>query len=187
VDDQRRAAEDAARAAREKSERERRAREQAEREKAERERVAQASAERERAVREGAERDRLAREKADRVAEKQRAQKSSSGLSGLKLAWHDHALRFTGVLSGGGGGGTLRATIWDLRSGERIGDYDVPVTIVQPAASEYLVSGSFAIPGDSVTPTPHTHTSRLHLRSEQNGMLRFIQNCPRPGQCYAAK
>lgn len=167
MEEQRRAVEDAARAARERVERERLAREKAERERVEQERVA--------------------RERAERLAEKQRQQKAAAGPSSLRLAWHDHALRFTGILTGSAGAGMLRATIWDLRTGQRIGNYDVPVTIVKQGPSDYVVSGNFAIPGDSVTPTPHTHTSRLHLRSEQDGAVRLIQNCPQPGQCYAAK
>jgi hypothetical protein len=132
-------------------------------------------------------REKSERERAERLAEQQRQQKATSGPSSLKLAWHDHALRFTGVLTGSAGAGTLRATVWDLRTGQRIGNYDVPVTVVKQGPSDYVVSGNFAIPGDSVTPTPHTHTSRLHLRSEQDGTVRFIQNCPQPGQCYPAK
>ena len=128
------------------------------------------------------------RERAERLAEQQRQQQqTASKPSTLKLDWQDSALRFSGVLTAGRGASSLRATIWDLRTGARIGDYDVPVNVQKQGASDYVVSGDFSIPGDSTTPSPHTHTSRLLLRSQADGSVRFIQNCPRAGECYPAR
>jgi hypothetical protein len=31
------------------------------------------------------------------------------------------------------------------------------------------------------------HTPRLILRTQSDGTLRFIENCPQAGQCYPAK
>jgi hypothetical protein len=74
--------------------------------------------------------------------------------------------------------------VYDLKTGTQIGNYTVPA-IVTKQGTDFVISGSFAIPGDSVTPQPHTHTSRLLLRRQTDGSLRFVENCPPAGkQCY---
>ena len=102
----------------------------------------------------------------------------------LNLQWRDHALGFRGNLSWSPGASLLRVTVVDLQTGMSLGDYAVPAMIAQQGPMEYVVSGQFAVPGDSMTPGPHTHTSRLILRAQQDGSLRFLQNCPKPGECY---
>jgi hypothetical protein len=78
----------------------------------------------------------------------------------------------------------FQVSVADLQSGASLGNYSVPAMIAQLGPSEYAVSGQFAVPGDSATPGPHTHVSRLIVRAQQDGSLRFIQNCPKPGECY---
>ena len=66
----------------------------------------------------------------------------------------------------------------------QIGSYNVPAMVTKQGA-DFVIRGSFSIPGDSVTPTPHVHTSRLLLRRQPDGTLRYIENCPQVGkQCY---
>ena len=102
----------------------------------------------------------------------------------MRINWYDHALRFSGTLTGKPSSASLQATIHDLKTGAQIGSYTVPAT-VNKQGSDFVVSGSFAIPGDSVTPQPHVHTSRLLLRRQTDGTLRYIENCPQAGkQCY---
>ena len=72
----------------------------------------------------------------------------------------------------------------DLRTGTLIGNYTVPALINPNGPMDYVVTAEIAVPGDSTTPGPHTHTSRLMVRAQQDGTLRFLQNCPRPGECY---
>ena len=102
----------------------------------------------------------------------------------MRINWHDHALRFSGALSGKPSSASLQATVYDLKTCAQIGSYTVPA-IVTKQGSDFVISGSFAIPGDSVTPQPHVHTSRLLLRRQPDGKLRYIENCPQVGkQCY---
>jgi hypothetical protein len=187
AEDQRRAAEDARRVA-ESAARAKAAQEEARARSAQeaaRARAAQEEAARARAAQEEA--ARAARERADRLAEQERKQKTAARSTSMRISWYDHALRYSGVLTGSAGFGTLRATVWDLRTGAQIGNYEVPVTVTRQGASDFVVSGNFSIPKDSVTPHPHVHTPRLFLRTQPDGTLRFIQNCPRAGECYAAK
>jgi hypothetical protein len=102
----------------------------------------------------------------------------------LNLQWRDHALGYRGNLSWNPGSAMFRVSVVDLQSGTALGNFAVPAMISQQGASEYVVSGQFAVSGDSMTPGPHTHTSRLILRAQQDGSLRFLQNCPKPGECY---
>ena len=102
----------------------------------------------------------------------------------MNLQWRDHALRFSGSLTWSPSSAMLRADVTDLKTGARIGNYAVPALISPQGPAEYIVSADFAVPGDSTTPGPHTHTSRLRVRAKQDGSLRFLQNCPRPGECY---
>jgi hypothetical protein len=102
----------------------------------------------------------------------------------VNLQWRDSALGFNGTLTWSPSNAVLRAAVVDLRTGVSIGAYAVPARVSQQGPVEYLVSAEFAVPGDSTTPGPHTHTSRLLLRAEQDGSVRMVQNCPRPGECY---
>jgi len=102
----------------------------------------------------------------------------------MNLQWRDHALGFNGSLTWNPSSALFRVAVVDLKTGTRIGNYAVPALISQQGPAEYVVSAEFAVPGDSATPGPHTHTSRLLIRAQQDGSLRFLQNCPRPGECY---
>ena len=102
----------------------------------------------------------------------------------MRINWYDHALRFSGTLSGKPSSASLQATIYDIKTGAQIGTYDVPATVTKQG-SDFVVSGTFNVPRDSVTPYPHSHTSRLLLRKQSDGSLRYIENCPQTGkQCY---
>jgi hypothetical protein len=140
-------------------------------------------AEREAAAREAAERSRPAERKAAPQAAS-RAPQPVPQAGVLNLQWRDHALAFSGSLTWNPSSAVFRVAVADLRTGAPIGNYAVPAQIAQQGPMEYVVSGEFAVPGDSATPGPHSHTSRLLLRAQQDGSLRFLQNCPRPGECY---
>ena len=180
ADEQRRAAEDAKRA-----EDARRAEEA--RRAADRARLAQEEAARNKAAQEEAARQQAAaraRAAQEEAARKQQAAATTRPPS-MRIAWQDHALRFNGTLTGNPGSATLSATIFDLKTGAQIGAYNVPVTVTKQGDTDFIVSGTFSIPKDSVTPHPHSHTSRLTLRRQTDGSLRFIENCPPSGkQCY---
>jgi len=192
--------ETAERAAREKAayEQAERDRERAARDEAARQEAARADAQRRTEEQRRQQADRAAREEAARAASQRRAdeerrtrQQAGSGTqqgvppSGVvSLQWRDHALGFNGSLTWSPSSAVLRAAVVDLKTGIRIGTYAVPARVLQQGPVEYLVSAEFAVPGDSTTPGPHTHTSRLLLRAQQDGSVRVVQNCPRPGDCY---
>ena len=187
ADEQRRAAEDAKRA--EDARRAEEARRAAERRLAQEEAARAKAAQEEAARQQAAARARAAQEEAARAkaaedARKQQAATTSRPPS-MRISWQDHALRFNGTLTGNPGSATLSATIYDLKTGAHIGAYNVPVTVTKQGDTDFIVSGTFSIPKDSVTPHPHSHTSRLTLRRQTDGSLRFIENCPPAGkQCY---
>lgn len=200
ADEQRRAAEDAKRAedarrAADAAAQVRLAQEEAARAKAAQEAAARAKAAQEEAARQqaaarakAAQEDAARQQAAARQAEAARQQAASrpaeSGTPTMRINWYDHALRFSGTLSGKPSSATLQATVYDLKTGAQIGNYNVPAMVTKQG-SDFVVLGSFSIPGDSVTPTPHVHTSRLLLRRQSDGTLRYIENCPQVGkQCY---
>jgi hypothetical protein len=116
------------------------------------------------------------------AAAKQQA--SASGASVMRINWYDHALRFNGQLSGKPSSASLQATVYDIRTGTQIGSYDVPAAVTKQG-TDFVVTGTFQVPKDSVTPYPHAHTSRLVLRRQNDGSLRYVENCPQVGQqCY---
>jgi flagellar biosynthesis GTPase FlhF len=164
ADEQRRAAEDARRI----EEARRAAADAAARTKLAQEEAARARASQEAAARAKAAQEEAARQAAARQAEatrQQAAARQAQGGTNMRINWYDHALRFSGTLIGKPGSASLQATVWDLKTGIQIGNYDVP--------------------GDSVTPYPHVHASRLVLRRQTDGSLRYIENCPQIGkQCY---
>jgi membrane protein involved in colicin uptake len=134
-----------------------------------------------RAAQEAAARARAAQE--DAARQRQVAAKQQ-GTSVMRITWHDHALRFTGTLTGKPSSASLQATIYDIKTGAQIGNYDVPASVTKQG-EDFIVTGTFQVPRDSVTPHPHTHTSRLLLRRQSDGTLRYIENCPQQGkQCY---
>lgn len=102
------------------------------------------------------------------------------------LTWRDHALIYSGTLVLDNAGATLRAAITDLKNGRRIGGYSVParISLRSPERAEYYVQAEFDIPGDSTTPSPHTHQVGLIVRRQSDGTLRMVQNCPQPGNCF---
>ncbi|MGH6624541.1 MAG: TIR domain-containing protein, partial [Burkholderiaceae bacterium] len=116
------------------------------------------------------------------------APQSSSSLASVSsgLTWRDHALIYSGTLVLDNAGATLRAAITDLKNGRRIGGYSVParISLRSPERGEYFVQAEFDIPGDSTTPSPHTHQVGLIVRRQSDGTLRMVQNCPQPGNCF---
>lgn len=124
----------------------------------------------------------VAAERPTAAARRETQPVAASGV--LSLQWRDHALGYSGNLSWNPSSALLQVNVVDLRTGTHIGNYAVPASVFQQAPMEYLVSAQFAVPGDSTTPGPHAHTSRLLLRAQQDGSLRFLRNCPQPGECY---
>jgi hypothetical protein len=152
--------------------------------KAAQEDAARAKAAQEAAARDAAARDAAVRAKAaqEQAARQQAAAKQ--GTTTMRINWYDHALRFNGTLSGKPSSASLQATIYDIKTGAQIGNYDVPA-IVTKQGDDFVVTGTFQVPRDSVTPNPHSHTSRLLLRRQSDGSLRYVENCPQAGkQCY---
>ncbi len=191
----------------EQAERERIAKEEAAREAASRkaeddrraaERTAQAKAAREQAERAAQlkavqEQERAAKAKAaqqqaeaDRLA-LERQQRLASAPKSMNLEWNDNAIRYSGTLSWTNADASLRFTAYDARTGSRIGNYTLPAQVPQ-GRSNYVVSGSISVSGDSVSPYPHEHSINLYFNTGQgDGSLRFVQNCPRPGECYPGR
>ena len=167
------------------------ARQRAAQEQAERERLAQEEAAREAAARK-ADEERKARQEATAKAARESSSQSAKGREprsdaaapSLNLEWQDHAIRYVGVLRTEGGNAKMSATLYDLRTGARIGSYNVPMRVAKQGTSDYAASGEFAIPRDSVTPYPHSHISNLLLHVQRDGSVRLVQNCPRDGECY---
>ncbi len=192
----------------EQAERERIAKEEAAREATSRkaeddrraaERTAQAKAAREQAERAAQlkavqEQERAAKAKAvqqqaeaDRVA-LERQQRLASAPKSMNLDWNDNAIRYSGTLSWTNADASLRFTAYDARTGSRIGNYTLPAQVPTQGKSNYVVSGSISVSGDSVSPYPHEHSINLYFNTGQgDGSLRFVQNCPRPGECYPGR
>jgi chemotaxis protein histidine kinase CheA len=136
-----------------------------------------------RAAQEAAARAKAAQEEAARQQAAAKQQKQSGGVT-MRISWYDHALRFSGTLIGKQNNASLQATVFDIKTGTQIGNYDVPASVTKQG-TDFVVSGTFNVPKDSVTPYPHSHTSRLVLRPQNDGSLRYIENCPQVGkQCY---
>lgn len=116
------------------------------------------------------------------------APQASSPLANVSpgLTWRDHALIYSGTLVLDNAGATLRAAVTDLKNGRRVGGYSVParISLRNQERGEYFVQAEFEIPGDSTTPSPHTHQVGLIVRRQSDGTVRMVQNCPQPGQCY---
>ena len=119
---------------------------------------------------------------ADRVASDR--QKLAYAPKSMNLEWNDNALRYSGTLSWTSADATLRFTAFDGRNGARVGNYTLAAQV--PGRSNYVVSGSIAVPGDSVSPYPHDHSINLYF-NWADGSLRLVQNCPRPGECYPGR
>ena len=137
-----------------------------------------------RAAQEAAARAKAAQEEAARQQAAAKQQQQQSGGVTMRINWYDHALRFSGTLIGKANSASLQATVYDIKSGTQIGNYDVPASVTKQG-NDFVVSGTFNVPKDSVTPYPHSHTSRLVLRKQNDGSLRYIENCPQAGgQCY---
>ncbi|MET0502417.1 MAG: TIR domain-containing protein [Candidatus Binatia bacterium] len=119
---------------------------------------------------------------ADRIAAER--QKLAYAPKSMNLEWNDNALRYSGTLSWTSADATLRFTVFDGRNGARVGNYTLPAQV--PGRSNYVVSGSISVPGDSVSPYPHDHSINLYF-NWADGSLRLVQNCPRPGECYPGR
>jgi hypothetical protein len=106
----------------------------------------------------------------------------------MNLDWNDNAIRYSGTLSWTNADASLRFTAYDARTGARIGNYTLPAQVPTQGRSNYVVSGSISVSGDSVSPYPHEHSINLYFNTGQgDGSLRFVQNCPRPGECYPGR
>ncbi len=189
----------------EQAERERIAKEEAAREAASRkaeddrraaDRTAQAKAAREQAERAAQlkaaqEQERAAKAKAAQQqaeADRERQQRLASAPKSMNLDWNDNAIRYSGTLSWTSADASLRFTAYDARTGSRIGNYTLPAQVPTQGRSNYVVSGSISVSSDSVSPYPHEHSINLYFNTGQgDGSLRFIQNCPRPGECYPGR
>jgi hypothetical protein len=128
-----------------------------------------------------------ARENIERAAAQERQQKFGASPASVNIVWRDHAIHYSGTLRINAGSAIMSATLTDIGSGARIGKYDVPARITRVGSGEIVASSDFAIAGDSVTPYPHTHTSYLTLHMQQDGTPVFVNNCPKPGECYAGE
>jgi hypothetical protein len=158
----------------------------------------------ERAARDAAEREAARRRVADEAAAKERAREAEAASArrsaeaapargstsvapskfSSKLSWRDQALTYSGVLTWDSTSASLNAVINDINTGQIIGRYTVPARVSSRSQSEYFVQAEFAIPGDSTTPGPHSHQVGLIVRTQSDGSLRVMQNCPQPGRCY---
>jgi len=146
--------------------------------------AAQEDAARAKAAQESAARDAAVRVKAAQEEAARQQAAAKQGTTTMRISWYDHALRFNGTLSGKPSAASLQATIYDIKTGAQIGNYDVPATVTKQG-DDFVVTGTFQVPRDSVTPNPHSHTSRLLLRRQSDGSLRYVENCPQAGkQCY---
>lgn len=142
--------------------------------------LAQEEAARAKSAQDAAARAKAAQEEGAKAA----AAKQQQNASVMRINWYDHALRFNGQLSGKPSAASLQATVYDIKTGVQIGTYDVPAAVTKQG-TDFVVTGTFQVPKDSVTPYPHAHTSRLVLRRLNDGSLRYIENCPQVGQqCY---
>jgi predicted Holliday junction resolvase-like endonuclease len=111
------------------------AREQASREQIERERLAQEEAAREAALQKADEElkarqeaaAKAARERGDQAAQESKRRSDAAAALGLSLEWQDHAIRYVGTLTTEGGAAKMTATLFDLRTGARIGSYTIPM------------------------------------------------------------
>ena len=163
------------------------------------ERTAQAKASREQAERAAQlkaaqEQERAAKAKAaQQRAEKDRVgseyqQRLASVPKSMNLEWNDNAIRYSGTLSWTTADASLRFTAYDARSGTRIGNYTLPAQVPAQGRSNYMISGSISVSGDSVSPYPHEHSINLYFNTGQgDGSLRLLQNCTRPGDCYPGR
>lgn len=115
-------------------------------------------------------------------------QRLASVPKSMNLEWNDNAIRYSGTLSWTNADASLRFTAYDARSGTRIGNYTLPAQVPAQARSNYMISGSISVSGDSVSPYPHEHNINLYFNTGQgDGSLRLLQNCPRPGECYPGR
>jgi hypothetical protein len=127
------------------------------------------------------------RAEADRVGSEYQ-QRLASVPKSMNLEWNDNAIRYSGTLSWTNADASLRFTAYDARSGTRIGNYTLPAQVPAQARSNYMISGSISVSGDSVSPYPHEHSINLYFNTGQgDGSLRLLQNCPRPGECYPGR
>jgi hypothetical protein len=102
------------------------------------------------------------------------------------LAWRDHALRFEGAVREDLAVPMLQAQIFDLRTGMLLGTFDAPIGAdLSRAPALIILSATFYIPGDSVTPQPHAHISNLQFEVRADNQAALVQNCD-PLGCYPA-
>ena len=103
----------------------------------------------------------------------------------LNLKWRDSALGFTGALTWGPSSAVIRAAVIDLQTGTQIGNYAVPAIINQQGPVDYVVSADFAVPGrQHDARAAHAYLEAARARAAGRVAQRFLQNCPRPGECY---
>ena len=103
-----------------------------------------------------------------------------------QLAWQDHSLRFEGTVREDMAVPMLQAQVFDLLTGTKIGVFDAPIAADLSRAPAFVIlSASFNIPSDSVTPQPHVHVSNLHFEVRADNRAALVQNCDLLG-CYPA-
>jgi hypothetical protein len=102
------------------------------------------------------------------------------------LAWQDHALRFEGTVREDLDLPVMQAQIFDLRTGVQLGTFDASVGAdLSQAPAVIILTATFNIPGDSITPQPHVHVSNLHFEVRSDNQAALVRNCD-PLGCYPA-
>jgi hypothetical protein len=107
----------------------------------------------------------------------------SSGTTDVE--WQDRSLRYGGVLMWTRESATLRFSAFDTPTGALLGQF----TFTGDAPGRngpYTIAGLVPVPLDSTTPYAHQHSVTLHFTVD-DGVLRFVQNCQTPTDCFPAR
>ena len=104
----------------------------------------------------------------------------------MKLAFRDHALAYTGLITMNGYGAPSPLTL-DVRDGatnRSLGHREVTVYGRIDAPGRTVYSTQVEVDGDSVTAGRHSHSLNLVFEQQPNGSWAFVRNCTAPGDCY---
>lgn len=101
----------------------------------------------------------------------------------VKLRWLDNALVYAGYIKSYGQQAELTIDVFDLRTGTFIKTHRQEVRSI-PAAGGFVVSGAVDVPGDSVTPYPHSHQFNLVFQNQGGAIA--VANCT-GSNCYPAE
>lgn len=101
----------------------------------------------------------------------------------VKLRWLDNALIYAGFMKSYGQRAELMIDVFDLQTGTFIKTHRQEVRSV-PAAGGFVVSGVVNVPGDSVTPYPHSHQFNLVFQNRGGSIV--VANCT-GSNCYPAE